>query len=166
MATKPIKMTIEIDKGWSTHMPVLLQLLQKTDGSILEVGSGVYSTPLLHWFCSFTNRKLVTYESDKSFIHFAKQYETDFHKVHFIENYQNIPLDYYTIALIDHNGHDRGLTAIHLKDNVTFIVLHDSNVIKRNSYDKAFPNFKWRKDFTQYVPWTTILSNSNDLANV
>lgn len=165
----PIRDTLLIDmtKGWSTHMPVLIKLFNKTKGPIMEIGGGVYSTPLLHWLCSDTKRKLVTYENDKNFIQFAKQYVARYHSIRLVDNFLSIPnTDRYSIIFIDHNGHERGKTAVHFKNSADYVVIHDSNVIEKNMYQIAFPQFKYRKDYDRCKPWTTVLSNFKKLDNL
>lgn len=165
----PIKeqLIINMTKGWSTHMPVLIKLANITTGPIMEVGSGIYSTPLLHWLCDETKRKFVSYETDKDFIKLAKEYETENHKVQLVNDFLAIPnTEHYSIIFIDHSGHDRGKTAVHFKDSADYIVIHDSDVVGKNMYQIAFPEFKYRKDYDRYKPWTTVLSNTKNLDNL
>ena len=49
-----------IPDGFGSHLPVLRWLLEVTDGPILEVGGGKYSTPLF----SQSGRELVTVEEE------------------------------------------------------------------------------------------------------
>ena len=44
-------MNINVEKFCGTHLPVLMDIVSKTDGPILEIGTGVFSTPYLHWAC-------------------------------------------------------------------------------------------------------------------
>lgn len=157
-------LTIDYDKGWSTHMPVLINLFSRTDGPIMEIGAGVYSTPILHWLCHPTKRKLVSYENDHDFIKFAKEYEAAYHSIRYIDDYRSIPIDnYYSIILIDHVGHHRGETAVHLKDCADYIVLHDANVIRRNTYQLIPKAFKHYRVYEFARPWTGVASNFKEL---
>ena len=161
---RPREMVINIEMGWSTHMPILIKLASITKGPIMEVGSGIYSTPILHWLCDETKRPLVSYENDKGFIKLAREYESENHKVRFIEDYLKIPnTNFYSIILIDHSGHARGKTAVHFKNSAEYLVIHDSDVVRKNMYQIAFPEFKYRKDYNRYIPWTTVLSNTKPL---
>ena len=161
------QITIDANMGWSTHIPVLIKIFGISDGPIMELGAGVYSTPILHWLCSETKRTLITYESDQEFISFAKEFESEFHTVKHISSYLDISnTDNYGMIFIDHAGHTRGYTAIHFKNSADYVIIHDSNVIRKNKYQLAFPEFKYRKDFTQYEPWTTVLSNTKELDNL
>ena len=163
-------MVIDVTKGWSSHMPVLIKLCSMTEGTILEMGSGVYSTPFLHWFCSDRKRRLITYENDKDFIRLAREYKSRTHSIRLVDDYLSVSAvpgkDRYSIVFIDHAGHERGKTAVHFKDVADYVILHDSDKPHKNMYGLAFENFKYRKDYTQCVPWTTVLSNFHDLSDL
>jgi len=171
MAISNQNITINYTKGWSTHMPVLIKLFSITDGPIMEVGSGVYSTPLLHWLCHPSRRRLVTYEADSDFIKLAKQYQSKNHGVRHIDRYLNIGTKkHFSIIFIDHGGYldgeTRGETAVHLKDCADYIVVHDSNVVKGYSYHLLADAFKYYKDYTAARPWTGVASNFKSLDNL
>jgi hypothetical protein len=102
----------------------------------------------------------MTYESDKDFIKLAKQYQSRTHLIRHIDDYRHIDTSqYYSIIFIDHNGHHRGETAVHLKDCADYIILHDTNVIRRNSYQLLPDAFKYYRDYTANRPWTGVASN-------
>lgn len=161
---RPREMVINIEMGWSTRMPVLIRLANITTEPIMEVGTGIYSTPLLHWLCDETKRSLVSYEGDKDFIKLAREYESENHIVRLIDNYLKIRnTDHYSIILIDHNDHSRGKTVVHFKNSADYVVIHGSNVVRKNLYQIVFLEFKYRKDYDRYIPWTTVLSNTKPL---
>ena len=49
----------------ASHIPLLVRVFDKSEGDILEVGTGYYSTLLLHWLANTSRRYLYSYESDK-----------------------------------------------------------------------------------------------------
>ena len=49
--------------GAATHMFVLVRTFQQSEGDVLELGTGYFSTLLLHWMCVMTGRKLVSYDT-------------------------------------------------------------------------------------------------------
>ena len=57
-----------------SHLPILLRAMKATTGPVLELGAGIYSTPILHALCQIEGRKLVTYESDPEFFEWAAHY--------------------------------------------------------------------------------------------
>lgn len=148
--------------GVSSHMPVLLKVFSKTKGPILELGGGIYSTPLLHWLCFDAKRKLATYETDLEYYHKAlKQYNSDFHTVNPIADWSKIPTKGWKVVFIDN------LPKLERKENVKrfkdadYIIIHDTNPNwdYKYRYSEIFSLFKYRKDFKEYGVWTTVLSN-------
>lgn len=152
----------------STHMPFLIEYVQKTKGTVIELGSGLFSTPLLHWLCF--NRKLITYENYLHYYDFAKKFQSENHKINFVKDWstEDFP-EHYSVVLIDHSinsrKHTRGDDAIRFKDIADYIILHDAGE-KSNpkyGYEKVYPHFKYRKDWTGCRPHTTVLSNLHPL---
>src|SRR4051812_41276334 len=70
----------------STHFPLLMWAVQNSKGTVAELGSGLFSTPLLHWMCFDSKRKLISYESYKHYYDFAKLFKTDSHEVSFVKD--------------------------------------------------------------------------------
>ena len=46
-------------------MGVVSRFLEETEGPVLELGMGLYSTPLLDLLCHEEKRELVSYDDDK-----------------------------------------------------------------------------------------------------
>lgn len=163
---KPRKsLVIDYRKGWSTHMPVLINLFNIADGPVMEVGSGVYSTPLLHWLCHPTKRKLVSYETNIEFIGLAKEYQSKYHKIVPIDDYGNIPIsDRYSIIFIDNDGSNRVETAIRLGGIADYIVIHDTNASSiKEDFRSLKKSFKYYRDYEFARPWTGVASNVKPL---
>ena len=76
--------------GYSTHQPLLVAALLSTDGPILEIGGGFYSTPLISSFANQLGRKAITVETSKEFSKVLKQFETPLHEIRWMEG---IPFD-------------------------------------------------------------------------
>jgi hypothetical protein len=159
-------MNIRFPKGWSTHMPMLIRLVQMTDKPVLEIGSGLYSTPLLHWLCKERNVKLITYEDTPEYFKFAKSFQSRNHSIRFVEDWKNIDVETnWGVVLIDHHPEEqRGKDIMRLKDKADYFVLHDSEKEIVYGYDKVWEHFKYRYDWKDCKPWTTVLSNSKDLS--
>lgn len=135
----------------------------------MELGGGFFSTPLLHWLCSENRRKLVTYEDNHDFDGFLKSFTSRSHFIVYVNSWEDISLkDHWTIAFIDHgpvNGksepESRKASAIRLKDNVDYLVLHDTN---SKEYDEEFwKNFKYVYHWTWATPNTSIVSNLKEI---
>jgi hypothetical protein len=148
-------------KDFSNHLKGLISLVNKTTGPILECGGGLYSTPYLHWACYPTGRKLVTLENDPKYFEIIKDFQSDFHEVRLVKDW-NIEPGQWSIALIDNNPKEtRAGIALQLKDCCDYIVLHDTESRKDKFYgfSKIFPLFKYVKHFDDDSTHVSILSN-------
>ena len=154
-----MKVTLNLRKDYTTHMPMLIRAVQATRGPVLELGAGVFSTPLLHWLCATDRRRLETYEDDKGIFEFANKFRSGNHKVHLVEDWDRIEIDkHWDVVLVDHGGDRRGVDALRLKDNAHYIVLHDSET-DIYGYSGVYPHFRYIHHWKACRPWTTVLSN-------
>jgi len=155
-----------------SHLPILMKIVNMTDGPILELGTGFYSTPYLHWACYDKKRKLVSYDTHLLFFDIAKGCVADFHEVHFVENgdWDNIDLSgHWSIVLVDHAPGKRRKEEIRrLANSADYIVVHDTNgrFNPRYKYTEIYPLFKYRYDYTKIFPFTTVLSNFKELSSL
>jgi hypothetical protein len=162
---------ISLEMETSTHFPMLIKTIQMTNGLILEVGSGVFSTPLIHWLCFADKRRVITVEKHLHYLDFAKKFTTPWHEVVAIKDIGSSKLmdEYYSVVFIDHTPKKpttRGDDALLFKDKCDFLVLHDAgpNFHAKYGYDKTYPAFKYRHDWTGYKVNTTVLSNTIDVS--
>jgi len=154
----------------STHFPFLIKAIQASEGTVAELGTGLFSTPLLHWLCFDNKRKVMSYESYKHYYDFAKLFKTDTHEVIFVKDWDKQEYDeHYAVVFIDHTvpgrKHTRGDDAIKFKDIADYVVLHDAgeNSHTKYGYEETYKHFKYRKDWTGCLPHTTVLSNKFDV---
>lgn len=160
---------ISLEMETSTHFPLLIKAVQMTDGPVLELGSGLFSTPLLHWLCF--GRKLITLESYKHYYDFAKKFSTDWHEVRLTDpKVPVVPEMHYSVVFVDHSPKrplTRGDDAILFKDSADYVVLHDAgkNSHDKYGYENTYKHFKFRHDWEGCEPHTTILSNFHDLTD-
>ncbi len=154
---------MRLRKDYTTHMPIVIKLVQMTRGPVLELGSGVFSTPLLHWLCAESRRRLETYEDEKEFISFASKFRSRNHRIFLVEDWDKIDISrHWDVALIDHVTYRRSTDAIRLKDNADYIILHDSET-DRYGYSGVYSHFKHIHHWKFCKPWTTVVSNHKDL---
>lgn len=170
MMAKGILIEMKISKDYSSHFPVLAQVLELTTGPVLELGIGPFSTPYLHWMCHPTKRRLVSYESDQKYIRYMRGFRNDFHEINFIANWDDLPLvDLWDVAFIDHSpDFRRGVETKRLANNAKYLILHDSEPEHDSlyQYSEAYPYFKYRHDYKSAFPNTTILSNFVDVTKL
>lgn len=151
-----------------SHLPVLIKLVSMTDGPILELGCGLYSTTFLHWACRGAKRRLVTYEHNPDFYEFLKEYGNDYHEVHCITDWDAIDIsERWSIAFIDHEPGPRRYIEAKLLTHSDYVICHDTNNAYNHKYNyfKMYHKFKYRYKYTGDHPHTTIFSNYHDVRN-
>lgn len=155
---------------YGSHLPVLMKLVEMTNGPILELGIGLYSTPYLHYACLPTKRKLVSYEAEESWWRQFKDCRTDFHQVNLIEDWDKLELSgNWDVVFVDHGPDERRKDeALKVKDNAKYVILHDSDPENDYlyQYSEIYPHFKYRYDYAGAKPNTTVLSNFEQLAGI
>ena len=68
-----------------THQPFFSEVLKNTSGNILECGCGDGSTLFIKETIKNSQRKIITLESDKSWLNKYLKYENDLHKLYHID---------------------------------------------------------------------------------
>ena len=152
---------------WGTHAPILIKLLDRTQGPILELGLGISSTPLLHALSFDQDRFLLSLENDPQFIEMFCRYRSELHQIELVDNWDSADLvAKWSVVLVDHKPEERRKQEIRrLANFAEYIVLHDSEPTNNSlyEYDQIYPLFKYRYDYTKTKVHTTILSNFHDL---
>lgn len=160
---------ITLNKKYGTHIPALLKVLSLTHGNVLELGMGIYSTPLLHWAC-FGKRMLVSYESIPEWYELHKEYHTGVHEVHFVKDFSEADIERpWDVAFVDHTPASRRKEEIkRLANYAKYIVVHDTEGAQNPLYhfSDIYPLFKYRYNFSTVRPNTTILSNFIDVSEI
>ncbi len=150
-----------LNKHYTTHIPMLIKCVQHTTGSVLELGAGPCSTPLLHWLCQEKARLLITYESNKFFYKYAKLFQSKNHRVRYV-NWNDYKIDgHWSVAFIDQPSKFRCQAILNLKNNVDYFVLHDTDGVGINRYKDVLAQFKYRYDWKACRPWTTVVSDKD-----
>ncbi len=155
---------------YSSFLPVLMEVMARTTGDVLELGPGVFSTPILHWLCKKGKRNLLTIENDYRWHYFArKYYRTDWHKHIYVQSWDDagkLINKGWDVALVDHSPSERRVVEIRkLASLANYVILHDSDDRQERNYHYStiYPLFKYRYDFKEVEPATTVLSNFIDL---
>jgi hypothetical protein len=151
-------------KSCSSHYPLLIKCILKTDGPILELGTGFFSTTLLHWLASERQRPLYSYDDNLDFWQLNKKFQNKYHRIRLTKDWKDIPLHKkWSVVFVDQSTRNRTPTAIAVKDISDYVVIHDTDSDHPYHYDKVWPHYKYRYDYTKQHPWTTVVSNFNDL---
>lgn len=156
---------------YGSHLSVLLRAISLTKGDVLELGMGLYSTPVLHHICVSGKRHLTSYETNEEYVKWAKDYgyECKYHNIFLVGSYDAADIEKpWDVVLIDHDPSSRRRTEIRRLANLAkYIVIHDSNGRGESHYHyhDIFPLFKYQFNWSQEEPHTTVLSNLVDLKN-
>jgi hypothetical protein len=156
---------VNISKGWGTHIPMLMKSISLTDKKVVEIGAGIISTNFLHWFCRERNQKMITYEQDDQYFHFAKSFVSILHKVVKVTNWDEISAEQnWGVLLIDNYPERRVKDLIKFKDSADYIVIHDTDKPEQYGFtDEVWGLFKYKYEWKECHPWTTVVSNKVDL---
>src|SRR3990170_1708216 len=153
--------------NYGSHLPVLIRVMSITSGDALEMGMGYSSTPVMHWMCATTKRRLVSYENDQKHFDLWRQYEQDFHQVIFTGDWDTADIERpWDVAFIDHHpGERRKEDARRVAQYAKYVILHDSDGRddRKFHYSEIYPLFRWRYSYDLYRPQTIVLSNFVDL---
>ncbi len=160
---------MKFDRGWSSFIPTLLKAVQNTEGPILELGSGLFSTPLLHWICEENSRILITYENSEGYYRFARKFRTTTHQVSWVFEKDWLDKIKWSVVFIDNgiskkDARRRGDDALSLKNSAEYIILHDTQFRDDDAYgyDTMWKEFKYIYH-ANVSPRTSVVSNVSDL---
>ena len=157
---------VDFSHTGSTHLPVLIAAVMNTTGPVLEMGTGFFSTAVLHELCK--GRRLLSFENDRKFYEAARTLEDDFHEVRFTPDYAAADVSgHWSVALIDHDHRSRERTSIIARVDADYMLCHDSEpeAYRIYSYQDILHLFKYRYDYTKFKTHTMVLSNTIVLGN-
>jgi len=156
---------VRVGQARGSHLPVLMKLLSMTTGPVLELGCGYNSTPVMHWACFPTSRRLLTMESNPDFFEFANAYIADFHEVRCVPTWDSVSVDVsepWSLALVDHSPETARAPLAGRLAHAEYVIVHDTQR-QRDGRTPRFPEFKFEWKYTQPRVHTSVLSNVHDL---
>jgi len=152
---------------FGSHIPILVKILERTDGRILDLGMGL-STIVMHAMATKTKRPVVSYESNMEWYKEYLKYQSDFHQIKFVDNWDKADIDneFWDVALVDHHPARRRVKeVVRLANTANYILLHDSDIFNKfYTGSGIYPLFKYRFNYTKCFPGTVVLSNTVDLS--
>lgn len=140
-----------IDKdGFGTHQPFLRVYIERTDGNILEFGTGNFSTTFILDYLDIynkthnTNRKLISIENNLQWLNKMKELHpenknhqyiyVDESKYSYTDFIHNFPKYDWSIVFIDQTPWEaRNITMQHFKDSAKYILIHDVDYFPKNN---------------------------------
>lgn len=152
--------------GYASHLPVLLACLRRTQGAILELGSGLFSTPLVHAF-AVLGRYARTIETDPEWGRRIAAAFAD-RPAHFRHDFYVEPFDRQTLirdtpwslALVDHATAHRAPDLELLRTlGVGMAIVHDT---EHPGYElgPVLDRFTYRYTYSRVPPETTVVSDT------
>ena len=163
-------MEMRLSKNFTTHLPMLMKCVNVTDGPVMELGGGYFSTPVLHWMCREKGRYLLTYDDDAVYFPFIKGFRSRTHRVRLIDNWDNLePNIHWSVVLVDHGNsmQQRAESIIKLKDTADFIVVHDTeHRTFQPLAEEVYKHFKYVYHWKDCYPSVAVLSNFKDVTKL
>lgn len=161
---------VALSGNYATHLAALIQAVNKTDGDVLELGIGTFSTPYLHYPCLVSKRHLTSYDNEKGWVrkfatskHSSHMYQGSYHDLFYVKNWDDAEIERpWDVALVDHSPDHRRIVEIkRLANFAKYIVVHDTNgrFDKKYHYSKVYPLFKYKTDWVKEERHATVLSN-------
>lgn len=156
---------------YSTHIPLLSYILNKSEGDILELGSGYYSTPLINMFAS-KNRHITTFDNNKEYLNKLKYLQNANHQFIIVEKrwedyFEIFKSKLWGLIFIDNADFKSGCPKIRgalltlLSQNAEYIICHDSQNLSCYGYN--FEQFKYKVEYDFLVPHTMVVSNFKEI---
>jgi len=155
--------------GWNSHLPLLFNSLELTKTEdVVELGCGEGSTLFLHEYCLKNNRQLYSLDSNEDWVKKFKHLESPMHIIQHVPDWDKFDFARLKIAvaLVDHAPGERRIIDIERLANLAkILVLHDTEPVGAGDYkfQKIWHLFKYRKDDSMFLAWTTAVSNFIEL---
>jgi hypothetical protein len=149
---------------YGSHIPVLCRCfaeLKESNGNVLELGVGTFSTVVLHELCA--NRNLLSLEMNQDWIESVKHFSSYFHVIMKVDNWVDLPaykMDWDLVLVDQSPGEYRHISVAALVDRAKLLVLHDTE--SRDNiygYYKVLNKFKYLIEYTLHPTKTIVASN-------
>ena len=152
-----------VERG-GTHWRCLLAAIANTTGSVLELGAGWCSTPLIHVLTA-PARFVLTLDSDAAWISKFSDLKNDRHILRPVVGWYNLKAldESWDVALVDQTPNEARWHAVErLRKRARVIVLHDvSEEWGRPRLEEWAFRFEYLS--RREEPWTALLSDHLDV---
>ena len=151
------------DTSWGSHLVPLMACVTATRGSVLEMGVGHWSTPLLHRYCAAAGRHLVSVDEDHQWAEKFRDMRVCNHQVRGVrydDFMREAVQQAWSVVFLDQSpGHRRAADAVALRDVSVFLVVHDySGAEVRNSFAPILEQWPFRAE-AKFSPSTLVLGH-------
>lgn len=158
---------METTVRYQSHLPALLACIAATDGAVLELGIGHFSTPHLHALLYSKFRTLVSAEDNEEWLNLFKKYrDPERHKMLLVDYELAIPMfakERWGVAFIDHSpgGENRAAAFKALIEVSDYVVMHDAQKDAENfqAVEHMLSDLNWHL-CTDIFPHTLVASKT------
>ena len=155
--------------AYGTHQPILKTVVLNTEGPILELGVGNFSTYLLHEICKKNKRFLLSAESDEVWLRKFYNLKTEWHQFVYVDSYDqwaNVGSGiHWSVVFVDHAPAWRRIVDIdRLRPYTDIFIIHDTEKEADHvyHYEPLLSTFKYHfKSNTR--PATSVVSDTVDV---
>lgn len=153
----------------ASHIVLLTKIFDLSKGDVAEIGTGYFSTLLLHWLANLYGRKVYSYENQTYWLKRALKISSNspYHKIIFLNSWDKLPdSKHWGLVFIDHAPAERRVIEIKkFANKADYIVIHDTGPESDNEYhfSEIWQNFKYVYHYKQAKPWTSVVSNFKPL---
>ena len=150
----------------ATHQRSLLVALNNTTGPVLELGSGWYSTPILHEICKQQSRMLYTIDNNQEWLSQFSDMESPLHKLECVGWWGDLVFrePRYGLVFVDHapacRREDEFRRLLKMAD---VFVAHDWEEKPAYGYSRVEKLFKYMAVDSKHSAQTAILSAKVDV---
>jgi hypothetical protein len=156
----------------STHQRLLIAAALRTKGTILELGCGWYSTPLLHEIARAQERRLFTVDNQKDWLPQFHELESEYHDLRKVGSWMDLyedPRKFLRLAgeeriglcFCDHGQPiEREYAVKFLRSYVDVWVFHDTEELLAYGYERTLPSFKYQFTDKSQKAFTTVASST------
>ncbi len=137
----------------------------------MEIGSGHFSTFLLHHLAHIMKRQLYTYENSERWFNRTKSFESQYHHIVFCPDWDKADFDqkHWGVIFIDHSPNSHRIVEIEkLKDKCDYMVINNTSPEweRHFRYSKIWTLFKYRYHYDKIFPCVAVVSNIKPLFSI
>jgi hypothetical protein len=113
-----------------SHLPALMACVVVTDGPVLELGMGIFSTPVLHSLC-YGSRRLLSIDEDQTAIYNFCQLMEREHEIRHDFDYRSLDelaRQPWSVVLVDHWPSGRRAADALKFLTAEYVIVHDAEV--------------------------------------
>lgn len=164
---------------WATHLPLLVRAVQMTKGPVIEVGGGLYSTPILT--AMLQDRPLVTAETSEVWLERIREMDLHTNPLHAtrrllsldeLSDPKVVGFSEFGLAFVD-NFPDKSRAAVlqTMRRISAVVVMHDAGGeaqgvdmwSRMKGARESIESFKFFEYYTRLSPHTAIMSDRIDV---